>query len=210
MEPLATGFERSHLATRYRLLEAAARYIAAHGYAGTSVREVAAEAGVTSGAIYRHFPGGKDELYAESLKFVAESIRRVVLEQGIGSGTPLDIIVHQCAVCWDFFAAHPSFAALVARQGMDGGPTAPHFQDNVASVQIFQLFMLEAEKHGHIRKILPAHFVFAVGSYVINFHGAAALRDSVWPPEQQAQARETYLTFVRELLEPRERPPRAK
>src|SRR5262245_56492963 len=120
-------YEPAHLQTRYRLLDAASRYIAEHGFDGTSVREIAAEAGVTSGAIYRHFPGGKDELYAESLKFVAESVRKFVVENLKPTSDPVEVIVGQWALCWDFFAAHPSFAALVSREGISGGPDSPYF-----------------------------------------------------------------------------------
>jgi AcrR family transcriptional regulator len=197
------AYQPAHLQTRYRLLDAASRQIAALGFEGTSVREIAKEAGVTSGAIYRHFPGGKDELYAESLKFVAESVQRFAVANLQPGADPLEVIVQQCATTWDFFEAHPSFAALVAREGISGGPDSPYFQENVTSMNVLKRFMREAEKQGKIRKILPAHFVFALGSYCIGYHGSTALRDSVWEPEQQGEARAAFLAHVRDMLEPR-------
>jgi len=50
-------------ARRDNLISAAMRCFARHGYRGTSVRDIAREAGVTTGAIYSHF-GGKDDLLA--------------------------------------------------------------------------------------------------------------------------------------------------
>src|SRR3954447_817443 len=47
---------------RERLLEAAERVFAAHGYRGASVDRVAAAAGVTKGAVYWSF-GSKEELF---------------------------------------------------------------------------------------------------------------------------------------------------
>lgn len=44
------------LATRERLLRAAAEIFAANGYAGTSLTEIHERAGVTKGAIYFHYP----------------------------------------------------------------------------------------------------------------------------------------------------------
>lgn len=56
-------FDRSarKAATRTRLLEAAARVYAAHGFAGATLDDVAEEAGLTKGALYGHF-GSKDKL----------------------------------------------------------------------------------------------------------------------------------------------------
>ena len=47
--------------TRERLLEAAARVYAQHGFGGATLDEVAAEAGLTKGAVYSHF-GSKENL----------------------------------------------------------------------------------------------------------------------------------------------------
>lgn len=56
-------FDRSarKAATRTRLLEAAARVYAAHGFAGATLDDVAEAAGLTKGALYGHF-GSKDKL----------------------------------------------------------------------------------------------------------------------------------------------------
>ncbi|MFC8191547.1 TetR/AcrR family transcriptional regulator [Cellulomonas sp. NPDC057328] len=48
--------------TRADLLAAAARVIAAKGYEGASVGDIAAEAGYTKGAVYAHF-GSKEEVF---------------------------------------------------------------------------------------------------------------------------------------------------
>jgi AcrR family transcriptional regulator len=49
--------------TRQRLLDVAGRHFARYGYAGTSVRAVAAEAGVAPNLVTRYF-GGKAEMFA--------------------------------------------------------------------------------------------------------------------------------------------------
>ena len=54
---------RDALRTRQRLIEVAGRHFAEHGYDGTSVRAVAAEAGVAATLITRYF-GGKAGLFA--------------------------------------------------------------------------------------------------------------------------------------------------
>jgi TetR/AcrR family transcriptional regulator, transcriptional repressor for nem operon len=49
--------------TRERLLDDTARHVKKHGFAGSGVDAIAASAGVTSGALYKHF-AGKSGLFA--------------------------------------------------------------------------------------------------------------------------------------------------
>ncbi|WP_267126894.1 TetR/AcrR family transcriptional regulator, partial [Xanthomonas sacchari] len=56
---------------RQRILLAARRLIAADGFRGAPVTAVAAEAGVSTGLIYRHFPS-KAELFVEVLTAAVE------------------------------------------------------------------------------------------------------------------------------------------
>ncbi len=66
--PATTGEE-----TRERLLHAARWCFAEFGYAGTSNRELAQRAGLTSGAIYHYF-GSKHELYLAAYEEAQERI----------------------------------------------------------------------------------------------------------------------------------------
>jgi TetR/AcrR family transcriptional regulator len=53
--------------TRERILDAAEALFAARGFAGASVRRIAAAAGLTAASLYNHFDG-KEELYAAVLE----------------------------------------------------------------------------------------------------------------------------------------------
>lgn len=55
------------------LVESARRLFAARGYAGVSLADVVAAAGVTKGALYHHF-SGKDDLFAAVLGQVHETV----------------------------------------------------------------------------------------------------------------------------------------
>jgi AcrR family transcriptional regulator len=72
-------FDRSErkAATRARLLDAAARVYARHGFAGATLDEVAAEAGFTKGAVYGHF-GSKENLL---LALLQEHLAAQIAEQ---------------------------------------------------------------------------------------------------------------------------------
>lgn len=52
---------------RERLLTAAYACVARFGLAKTTVEDVAREAGVARATVYRHFPGGRDELLREAV-----------------------------------------------------------------------------------------------------------------------------------------------
>ncbi|WP_091052827.1 TetR/AcrR family transcriptional regulator [Glycomyces sambucus] len=58
---------RDRAATRSALLDAARRRFAEHGFDGTGVREIAADAGVDPTLIFRYF-GSKQDLFAEASK----------------------------------------------------------------------------------------------------------------------------------------------
>lgn len=63
--------------TRRRILDAAAAEFAQHGYAGTSLRQIAAAAGLQPGSLYFHF-AAKDDLLAEVLgEAVTRSLEHV-------------------------------------------------------------------------------------------------------------------------------------
>jgi AcrR family transcriptional regulator len=58
---------RDRAATRSALLDAARRRFAEHGFDGTGVRDIAADAGVDPTLIFRYF-GSKKDLFAEAAK----------------------------------------------------------------------------------------------------------------------------------------------
>ena len=60
-------------ATRAHLVDVATQLFAAHGYDGTSIEAVLAEAGVSRGSLYHHF-AGKDALFWAVLEGVATRV----------------------------------------------------------------------------------------------------------------------------------------
>lgn len=73
--------------TRERLLDAAARLFERKGYEGATVAEIAREAGVTSGAIYAHYPS-KAELLVDALRVHSERATASVLPPGTTADVP--------------------------------------------------------------------------------------------------------------------------
>jgi AcrR family transcriptional regulator len=66
-------------ATTAALIEAARALFAERGYAGVGTEEIVQRAGVTRGALYHHFRGGKEDLFrAVLVQISAETTQRVI------------------------------------------------------------------------------------------------------------------------------------
>ncbi|WP_340539723.1 TetR/AcrR family transcriptional regulator [Nocardioides sp. GXZ039] len=98
--------------TRATILHAARARFAEHGYAGTSVRRVAADAGVDS-ALVHHYFGSKDDLFLAALD-VAVDPRTVVAP--LAEGDPGDVgarLVRTFVSVWDEETTRTPLLALV-------------------------------------------------------------------------------------------------
>jgi AcrR family transcriptional regulator len=84
--------------TRERLLRVSAGLFREHGYAGTGLKRVVAEAGVQMGSLYHFFPGGKEELAVAVVRWQGEQ-QAAYLDTFFGSGADLVAAVD------DYFAA---------------------------------------------------------------------------------------------------------
>jgi TetR/AcrR family acrAB operon transcriptional repressor len=87
--------------TRSRILQAAFRTFARHGYSGATLDDVAADAGLTKGAVYWHF-AGKDDLCMALIeeRFRREAVRipddiPEALRQGEGERALLAFVAHE-------------------------------------------------------------------------------------------------------------------
>ena len=54
--------------TRDRIIEASTALFMQRGFTGSGLKRIATESGATIGSLYHFFPGGKDELAAETLR----------------------------------------------------------------------------------------------------------------------------------------------
>jgi len=118
MPPRAAAVPREAPSTRDVILDAAERRFADRGFAGVSVREIAAEAGLKNQAsLYHHFRD-KRALYEAVLARGITPIIALVAEGGksgaAGQGTEatLDRVL-------DYLEQHPSLPRLIKRAGLD-------------------------------------------------------------------------------------------
>jgi AcrR family transcriptional regulator len=54
--------------TKDRILDSSAELFRRQGYSGTGVKQILAEASAPFGSLYHHFPGGKEQLGAETIR----------------------------------------------------------------------------------------------------------------------------------------------
>ncbi len=103
--------------TRERILDVAERLFAQKGFAGTVVRDIAREAGLTAPSLYNHF-AGKQALYEAVL---ARGVQPLVdLMRGLGEAEEIrssDVL----NAFMDHFANHPDLPRLIQHESLVGG-----------------------------------------------------------------------------------------
>jgi AcrR family transcriptional regulator len=103
--------EQSAARTRLRLLDAALTLLGERGYHATTLNDVAAEAGYTIGAIYKHFPS-KDALMLATLEEHPDGRAGALLAILTGPGD-LGSKLDACADAWSARLREGGFARLV-------------------------------------------------------------------------------------------------
>lgn len=98
-------------ATRRALVESAVRQLIAHGYAGASVRNIARDSGLSSGAVQYHFKGKEDVVIAALTHLFAE------MAQHLAAPGPRDTAIdkrarHIVETLWAFYGGTSYVAVL--------------------------------------------------------------------------------------------------
>lgn len=90
--PVATAGRISRGDTRRRILDTALAMFAEHGYAGTSVRDIAEELGITKAAVHYHF-SAKEQLVEALLEPMLERLEAVVAAHATGPANPRNFLL---------------------------------------------------------------------------------------------------------------------
>jgi AcrR family transcriptional regulator len=77
---------------RERMVRSAALLMRTEGLAGTGMREIAAFAEAPRGSLQHYFPGGKDQVVAEALDWIADQASRPVHEDAARGAGPRAVV----------------------------------------------------------------------------------------------------------------------
>jgi AcrR family transcriptional regulator len=98
--------------TRQRIRRAALEAFVAHGYDAATTRQIAAGAGLSEGAIYRHFPAKDDiarELFLDIHQRITDLIRAAAAQGGDLPAQVRAVVTAYCALAdedWLWFTFH--------------------------------------------------------------------------------------------------------
>src|SRR3989442_8581367 len=107
---------------RRRLLLAAQEVFGEKGYRLTEVSEIVKQAGVTKPMLYRHFPGGKAEIYMEVLDDHLQSLMRKLGEAMAKAEAPLDALRRGIDAYLRFAEENPEAFHLLAETSAELDP----------------------------------------------------------------------------------------
>jgi len=99
--------------TRARLVEVGTRLFAGGGYAGVSTQEIVSACGMTRGALYHHFPSGKEGLF----KAVHRSLQSTLMKRVAGACDKAGADLRHCLKAYFKAAADPAYRQVVLIDG---------------------------------------------------------------------------------------------
>jgi AcrR family transcriptional regulator len=91
MTYVMTDVDRSQPPPRERMIRSAARLIQERGLSGAGMRDIAEHAEAPRGSLQHYFPGGKEQVVAEALDWVA-SVLVAQLADGAAGSTPREVV----------------------------------------------------------------------------------------------------------------------
>jgi AcrR family transcriptional regulator len=105
---------------RQQIISAAEVEFGRAGFDGTKVSDIAATAGVSRATLYKHF-AGKDDIWDALNKLRMEEFVAVGMAAAEGVGDPLESLLCMIRDQVTYFAAHPGFLQVHAREGLSWG-----------------------------------------------------------------------------------------
>jgi AcrR family transcriptional regulator len=126
---------------RERMVVGAAELLARAGLAEASFRNVVTRTGTPRGSIYHHFPGGKDELVGETMRFVGGRLVGALRRTPVDG--PQDVVIAFAGLFRRLLVETSTQAGCAVAAVVSGAPsgTAP----SAAAAEVFRSWRRELE-----------------------------------------------------------------
>ena len=152
--PAGTRREQSKAQTRRMILEAAYELFEENGYEQTTMRTLAARAGVGLGTIFKHFPDKSSLLLAAFTDDISQALEKgfATLPQA-GLKTQL---LHLVKFPLEFYAARPKLARMIVKEAffVEGEAAKRMAAQEAASIPKTGPALVEAQERGELRREL--------------------------------------------------------
>ncbi len=184
---------------REHILAAAARCFARRGFHQTTMQEVCAEAGMSPGGLYRHFPGKESIVKALVERDRAETvgfIRAVRARRELGAPAPLAAAI---ADLLRFTADNALHVEVLAEAARNARVEALVRRSDEAIVAELADAIREAQERGEVDPRLPPGDVATV---LLALFDGLALRKGLGPAEAGDDARRLEALLARYLPPP--------
>ena len=191
--------------TRRRLLQAAEKDFAAHGFAGARIARIARAAGVNQRMLYHYF-GSKEGIWEAVYRELTQWLLSRLVEdlKSRSQQEPLDAFAHTLRTYFDLVASRPTMSRIFMYETLRGLKTFLEVSRIVGEpsaplVAVLAEAMQRGQETGQVRSVQDALNAFALGALFINTYPlmrgryTPALESLGIPPEEQDR-------YVRESL----------
>ncbi len=124
--------------TRQRIVDRARAIFAAHGFEGVSLRDIAAQAGVTHGLLRHHF-GAKDDIWRAVIDTTISEYLQVLTplmaEAAASDTAAIDTLRASSRHVVLVAARYPEVSRLLLHEGVVSGPRLDYFLEQIAPLR---------------------------------------------------------------------------
>jgi AcrR family transcriptional regulator len=188
--------------TRSALLATARTLFARHGYDGTSIRAITAQAHANLGAVTYHF-GTKQRLYEAVLESITEPLRARVQAAASSAPSPLEAILAVTRAFSEHLAQHPELPALVLHDLALQRPVPGSVRRTMEEISALVSRLVAAGQRE--RSIVPGHPILLTASLVAQPFYFSLMRQRLREvfeldaadPEVRQRIQDHVLEFVR-------------